>query len=536
MEMPEIDEQQLAQNFLLCAQIYKENNVDRLLYVCSICSEYFDEAIPLEQHVYEHFDEPVEGYKGIVDDEEQTTTIKIEIEGQSDGEQCETLSIIDEAVVEDNSEENTEHFNIDFDEEDDVNVDGDAEVEGADNIEQPLKPGTNTIQFNESKKFQIKCSCCENSRFPCFGLLKEHNVQLDKGEHECTYSSECVAAFQQSDDLLKHIEHHQRADLFLCDYCGKVFASEIELELHYGTRVGDLTTFASEKMKTANELAVQSDVIVANVTRGPTIRTEHDNQVYICDICAKMFEHYSEIKQHMKQFHDAYNISELQLKCNICFQQFQWRKDYEQHMEVHATNEIDKQKLWTRCKYCPKRFRQTKRLQAHMKTHSRCDGLFTCTICSKTFKTRENLQQHERIHTGMWSRLRAVFSEIILVVCSICFQVRNPMSVQFVISVSITRRTLIFTCERIQKKSRTAARNATQRSYRNPNCRRMKRNTTMFGPMFARYAINAFERQPIYGIISGPSIRCPSPLNAPNAANDSPGQNCCINTINCIKM
>lgn len=354
-----IEETTELHNYTKCADIFKENSTDRLLYVCHFCSGSFFEAQPLEEHIYEHFDDvtdpikseqsPIEFEFGAYDEPQ----LNNDDESTEDHQSVEISEYPDDEFVIENLDDdsNVEHFDIVFS--NDENNEDRAHVM----IESPLKS-------------QLRCSCCFLSRpFPCFGLLQNHIDQRGVGTHSCPNAPDCMAKFHTIAEVDAHSILHDNADMHLCIHCGKAYSSEIEVNLHYGMRVDTVDTFVKEKLRT-DSLVAKENAIVAKELRVAPLKVDPNEQIFICDVCSKMFEHYSEIKQHMKEFHGADRIRESQ-------------RSLDSKKSSAASGSV-------------KNPLQCGRAAIKKDTN----GLFICTYCEKTFRTRENFVQHERIHTG----------------------------------------------------------------------------------------------------------------------------------------
>lgn len=383
-----------VQNYTKCGEVFKENSGDSFLYICCICSETSVDASLFEQHYFAHFEEEYSDRND--EDTHETTSLKIEIERlQTDDDDDEKYIVYtdDDELIGPIEYEESDDGSVTIKEEADSPFEYCSEAEGEKRENPP--------------DFQIKCTCCTN-RYPCFGLLREHMSGLPEGSWQCKRTDlDCLGMFRTNAELKAHLKDHEKDDIFLCLFCAKSFCAEIELELHYGKRVVDMNTFVKEKMK-AVAGQEDEDPIVHKLKRKPPSKTPQNENIFLCDICQKTFEHLSEIKQHLKQFHGSEGGTEPTLKCTICLRQFQKSRSYKMHMESHVKDEISpkapgggaKSQTWSQCKQCPKRFQSRKHFARHMQTHVDRNGRHCCSVCSKAFRTKENLTQHERIHTG----------------------------------------------------------------------------------------------------------------------------------------
>lgn len=122
--------------------------------------------------------------------------------------------------------------------------------------------------------------------------------------------------------LQRHIKIHDRVKQFMCNECGRAFATRAYLkyhEDHYHTNAG---------------------------------------RRYPCEICGKEFLHQKNVMRHLIS-HQA----EKPYKCKICEKTFNYSHLLKKHEEIHSGTKNYE------CHLCGKRFRQEQNLRQHMKCH-----------------------------------------------------------------------------------------------------------------------------------------------------------------------
>lgn len=367
----------ITKNYTKCGEIFKDDGTHQLLYVCTLCTETFTDATSLVQHVYEHFDETGEDDHHDMNDHE----LKVEY-AYSD----EDILEYDIEELDEDTNPGVEHFDIVFD------TDGNEESpQIIDNHEQNVSHNTSIAT--------PKCTCCSPAeRFPCFGLWQLHHQGLTEGDHPCPNDDICSAKFHTSAEAEAHSTLHFDADTYCCQHCGKTYDSEIELNLHYGQRVSSVSSFIEQKFKTASAPAID-DPIAPNKCN--PVKVDHDKErAYVCNVCSKVFAHYSEIKQHMKQFHAiqaAPQVRKNNKKSKSTIRSPQKKKKPKQQREKSM-------RMTLKCPHCSYHASDHNQLQLHIRDHNLIPknnvSQFKCSYCDKSFRTRENTAQHERAHTG----------------------------------------------------------------------------------------------------------------------------------------
>ncbi|XP_055372765.1 zinc finger protein 41-like [Condylostylus longicornis] len=173
----------------------------------------------------------------------------------------------------------------------------------------------------------------------------------------------CTKKFTQSAKVKEHVRAiHLQEKPFVCEQCGKNFASQSNLCSHKRT---------------------------------------HDNQSRLkCSICPKIFNNPHKLRFHIKHTHNS-----IGHPCSVCGQVLKTRKTLRNHMLIHSDDKPFK------CNYCGKDFKRDKNLQIHMITHS---GLkpFVCRFCSQSYANRSNCKKHEKhSHPNEYEAAAAIIND-----------------------------------------------------------------------------------------------------------------------------
>ncbi|XP_026477455.1 zinc finger and SCAN domain-containing protein 12-like [Ctenocephalides felis] len=172
---------------------------------------------------------------------------------------------------------------------------------------------------------------------------------------------------------------------------------------------------AENNDNTTNDRTFDAKAIVLHM------KTQHDQRIYVCDVCGKDFRKRNELSEHLDE-HVALEEGDFQCEtCNRIFSNFRlfrihrrmhyptnksWSCDecgkkyssrnllYE-HMNTHTG------KRPYQCEQCSKSFASKYTMAAHMKTHTDRPRPYQCSQCTKAFFSQQNLTQHERTHSGI---------------------------------------------------------------------------------------------------------------------------------------
>ncbi|KAJ6647168.1 Zinc finger protein [Pseudolycoriella hygida] len=204
---------------------------------------------------------------------------------------------------------------------------------------------------------------------------------------------------------------------------GKILIGTETLDSHLTNDVTLKPIFMREGSKFKCYLCTDNDMVFDVRTIATHLKTDHDEKVYICDVCGHDFRKRSELSSHLVEHAPTANNGE-EYQCDECPKKFANLRLFRIHRRGHYTV----QKLWEcqecnkkyssrnlleehmnmhtgerpyKCSTCSKDFASKYTLTAHMKIHSERRRPFDCDQCSKSFFSQQNLTQHQRTHTGI---------------------------------------------------------------------------------------------------------------------------------------
>lgn len=385
-------------------EIFLNESTNEICFGCFICAATVNHAMDFENHLMQHFED-------IEDVEENlplqsTKTIKMEIEE----------NMFDEYTDGDKTEEIITHY-----------------------MEMPYCEKSNSMQSAESDediRFPFSCDCCDDLKFPCNGVLKEHIVE--KQGLNGYFCQDCTAIYFSAPELRRHMDAHEIENPMECDFCSEQIIDRQTWLHHLGwdnepsdqtdSRTFEEISISCDDSSSSNE-DFPSDIYSDSKCEESEIETESETEreretevetetepevfesveIFYCDICEERFNKLETLKNHFKSFHDAVNIWNEQkndvllpakaapikkkLICDVCNRSCINFTDLKTHLKEQHNNMI--------CGICDIVFKRKRQLNDHIKQHYDDDEhCYKCLVCKKIYKTKENLTQHMRVHSG----------------------------------------------------------------------------------------------------------------------------------------
>ncbi|XP_049534062.1 zinc finger protein 28-like [Anopheles darlingi] len=267
----------------------------------------------------------------------------------------------------------------------------------------------------------LKCHLCL-AKLPCRQQLMIH---VDVHNNPENYRCEVCSEIHQN--LEKHMikAHTPETSLppeknYGCEQCGKMFKCETNLKNHIDRVHGVKDVCCDICNKSFNRKAL-----------GAHKRSAHNDEMYMCEHCPKMFKTRSGLESH-KGEHDA-NLRKS-VKCELCGKEMRRGASMAKHMKtIHSQEDPVKCDLCDKvfrtsfhmlrhrqntcaatinsrpykCEVCGKGFAMKLTMTEHMTTHTRT-SLYQCAFCFKTFGYISNLYKHrKKAHPAEWQEVQA---------------------------------------------------------------------------------------------------------------------------------
>ncbi|TRY67311.1 hypothetical protein TCAL_13451, partial [Tigriopus californicus] len=226
-------------------------------------------------------------------------------------------------------------------------------------------------------QFQIKCPNCRD--------VIDLGGQPDALVVHCRA---CLKAKQRQQRQQRSLNRPQPSSKteFVCDECGKRFASAQCLRFHIKVHTG-------EGIIACPECPYQTpDPSRMKVHRKIHLRQQGLLSKVVCDWCGLALRDNCSLKLHIATQHDA--SRPMSSTCSYCQKTFTTKRTLSLHIaRKHETSEKFK------CEECGKGFSAASLLRFHTKNNHRAPA-FKCGFCGKMMTSKVSLQCHERIHTG----------------------------------------------------------------------------------------------------------------------------------------
>lgn len=246
--------------------------------------------------------------------------------------------------------------------------------------------------------------------------------KFDFGPQKC---SQCPQMFKTRHFYEKHVESYHGEPIHICQICGKILESRIQLRSHLRNHDQTLKykcNFAgcSKAFRVKHHLdnhmrAHTKESPFACDYEGCSARfrqkhaltihmRKHNGKFVTCKECKSPFVTHFQLNKHLEKCNgtfrplktravskiknDSESSSEITFKCCVidCNDSFKAKVTLEKHLK--RKHQIDVKA--TTCILCCEEFGNPQALKSHQRYHLP----FTCSFCSATFKTKSNYDNH----------------------------------------------------------------------------------------------------------------------------------------------
>ncbi|XP_023292624.2 transcription factor grauzone-like isoform X4 [Lucilia cuprina] len=207
------------------------------------------------------------------------------------------------------------------------------------------------------KTFQCeKCSKTFSSKASFEHHMVAKHVPREEFKFECP---ECKKKYPSKRRLNEHRHHHNPAQAYVCDQCGKT--------------VYTLNTLHKHKK-------------VVHGVKPPKIQLQ-------CEFCKRFYTGKQNLQHHIRNMHNT--NEDKRNVCELCGFVSTTREGKMKHIRFKHRAEKKFQ-----CAVCERSFKVPALLKEHMATHTGVD-LYKCSYCPNTFKSKSNMYNHcKRLHAA----------------------------------------------------------------------------------------------------------------------------------------
>ncbi|XP_037875562.1 zinc finger protein 568-like isoform X10 [Bombyx mori] len=218
------------------------------------------------------------------------------------------------------------------------------------------------------------CQIC-GKHYEVFLTLHKHmndHYQLFICEH-------CGKKFATSQRMVNHSITHETG-AFPCNICGKIFNS-------YSSKYAHVCKV--HKANTRYKCPICDVKFVSYKQRLKHLTIVHGQKpaTFPCPSCPKVFDLCSRRTAHIRHKH----LQERNHVCSVCGMKFFSKYELKEHSIKHGGERI------YQCDVCKKAYARLKTLREHMRIHNN-ERRFICPVCGQTFVQKCSLKQHMRVH------------------------------------------------------------------------------------------------------------------------------------------
>ncbi|XP_059081276.1 zinc finger protein 354A-like [Tigriopus californicus] len=230
--------------------------------------------------------------------------------------------------------------------------------------------------------FRIQCPNCKDvvdfsEDLPSLAVHYQHCVKASKKRAGLRYQQK-----------LRSNQAQGTKPAFVCDECGKKYASARSLDYHIKLHRGQ-DLIACPRPQCSYETP---NPHVMKLHSKKHLREEGLLAKVVCDLCGLELRDNGSLKLHMATQHDS--AKPLSSTCGHCHKTFATKTVMLRHIHrMHDTSEAFK------CDKCGKGFSTSVLLLEHAQRNHRPPA-FKCSFCAKMLSSKDSLKCHERLHTG----------------------------------------------------------------------------------------------------------------------------------------
>lgn len=199
--------------------------------------------------------------------------------------------------------------------------------------------------------------------------------------------------FDESDGNMVEISTEMDADELTEIFEDHGYSNDENSSLNYQNSISDL----SQDVKDVNKLVMGTELLDSHLTNDVTLKPIFMREglkfkCYLCTDNETVFD-VRTIATHLKLEHD-----EKVYICDVCGHDFRKRSELSNHLVDHAPTANNGEEY--QCEECPKKFTNLRLFRIHRRGHYTVQKLWECQECNKKYSSKNLLEEHMNMHTG----------------------------------------------------------------------------------------------------------------------------------------
>lgn len=252
-------------------------------------------------------------------------------------------------------------------------------------------------RLDEQEELVISDTPLENSEpvqgYQLVSIRNDRNYIVNDNSGEVLLEQNIAQEyFDESDGNMVEISTEMDADELTEIFEDHGYSDE-NSSLHYQNSISDL----SQDVKDVDKVMIGSKILDSQLTNDVTLKPifMREGLKFRCYLCTdhEMVFDVRTIVTHLKLDHN-----ERVYICDVCGDDFRKRSELSNHLVDHAPTTNNGEEY--QCEECPKKFTNLRLFRIHRRGHYTVQKLYECQECNKKYSSKNLLEEHMNMHTG----------------------------------------------------------------------------------------------------------------------------------------
>lgn len=232
-------------------------------------------------------------------------------------------------------------------------------------------------------------------KFQLVSIKDEENyiVNVDNSGEELLEQNIPQEYFDESDGNMVEISTEMDADELTEIFEDHGYSDE-NSSINYQNSMSDSM---SQDAKDMDKVAFGTEMLDSHLTNDVTLKPifMREGLKFKCSLCTdnEMVFDVRTMATHLKLDHD-----EKVYICDVCGHDFRKRNELSNHLVDHAPTANNGEEY--QCDECPKKFTNLRLFRIHRRGHYTVQKLWECQECNKKYSSKNLLEEHMNMHTG----------------------------------------------------------------------------------------------------------------------------------------